>query len=79
MENIISKKVWSLLKDTRGIRKYGKKETAYSCYMPIWLAGTISFIVSDGGNGKRGHYVHAITGTPNYPMGEIFEGYEKIE
>lgn len=26
---------------------------------------------------KRGHYVHAITGTPNYPMGEIFEGYEK--
>ncbi len=26
---------------------------------------------------KRGHYVHAITGTPNYPMGEVFEGYEK--
>ena len=25
---------------------------------------------------KRGHYVHAITGTPNYPMGEVFEGYE---
>ena len=25
---------------------------------------------------KRGHYVHAITGTPNYPMGEIFEGYK---
>ena len=25
---------------------------------------------------KRGHYVHAVTGTPNYPMGEIFEGYE---
>lgn len=25
---------------------------------------------------KRGHYVHAITGTPNYPMGEIFKGYE---
>lgn len=25
---------------------------------------------------KRGHYVHAITGTPNYPMGEIYEGYE---
>ena len=26
---------------------------------------------------KRGHYVHAITGIPNYPMGDIFEGYEK--
>ncbi|MBQ8138906.1 MAG: glycosyltransferase family 4 protein [Lachnospiraceae bacterium] len=25
---------------------------------------------------KRGHYVHAVTGVPNYPMGEIFEGYE---
>lgn len=25
---------------------------------------------------KRGHYVHAITGTPNYPMGRIFKGYE---
>lgn len=25
---------------------------------------------------KRGHYVHAITGVPNYPMGEIFEGYK---
>ncbi len=25
---------------------------------------------------KRGHYVHAITGMPNYPMGEIFKGYE---
>lgn len=25
---------------------------------------------------KRGHYVHAITGTPNYPMGEVFRGYE---
>lgn len=25
---------------------------------------------------KRGHYVHAITGTPNYPMGEVFKGYE---
>ena len=25
----------------------------------------------------RGHYVHAITGIPNYPMGDIFEGYEK--
>lgn len=25
---------------------------------------------------KRGHCVHAITGTPNYPMGEIFKGYE---
>ena len=24
----------------------------------------------------RGHYVHAITGTPNYPMGEVFKGYE---
>lgn len=24
---------------------------------------------------KRGHYVHAVTGTPNYPMGDIFEGY----
>ncbi|MBR5682088.1 MAG: glycosyltransferase [Ruminococcus sp.] len=24
---------------------------------------------------KRGHYVHAITGTPNYPMGDVFEGY----
>lgn len=24
---------------------------------------------------KRGHYVHAVTGTPNYPMGEIFNGY----
>ena len=30
---------------------------------------------------KRGHYVHAVTGTPNYPMGEIFEGYDnrKVE
>ena len=26
---------------------------------------------------RRGHYVHAITGTPNYPMGEIYEGYER--
>lgn len=25
---------------------------------------------------KRGHYVHAVTGTPNYPMGEFFKGYE---
>ncbi|WP_051540252.1 glycosyltransferase family 4 protein [Ruminococcus sp. FC2018] len=25
---------------------------------------------------KRGHYVHAITGTPNYPMGTVFKGYE---
>ena len=25
---------------------------------------------------KRGHYVHAVTGTPNYPMGEIYKGYE---
>ncbi len=25
---------------------------------------------------KRGHYVHAVTGTPNYPMGDVFEGYE---
>lgn len=25
---------------------------------------------------KRGHFVHAITGTPNYPMGDIFKGYE---
>ncbi len=25
---------------------------------------------------KRGHYVHAITGTPNYPMGEVYKGYE---
>lgn len=25
---------------------------------------------------KRGHYIHAVTGTPNYPMGEIFDGYE---
>ncbi len=24
---------------------------------------------------KRGHYVHAITGTPNYPMGEVFQDY----
>lgn len=31
---------------------------------------------------QRGHYVHAITGTPNYPMGKVFEGYKhnkKIE
>ena len=26
---------------------------------------------------KRRHYVHAVTGTPNYPMGEIFEGYKR--
>lgn len=26
---------------------------------------------------KRGHYIHAITGVPNYPMGETFVGYEK--
>lgn len=25
---------------------------------------------------KRGHHVHAVTGTPNYPMGEVFDGYE---
>lgn len=25
---------------------------------------------------KRGHYVRAVTGTPNYPMGEVFKGYE---
>lgn len=25
---------------------------------------------------KRGHFVRAITGVPNYPMGDIFEGYE---
>ena len=24
---------------------------------------------------KRGHYVHAVTGTPNYPMGDVFDGY----
>ena len=26
---------------------------------------------------KRGHQVTVVTGTPNYPMGEIYEGYEK--
>lgn len=26
---------------------------------------------------KRGHFVHAITGTPNYPMGVVFKGYER--
>lgn len=25
---------------------------------------------------KRGHFVRAITGTPNYPMGYIYKGYE---
>ena len=25
---------------------------------------------------KRGHSVHAVTGMPNYPMGEFFPGYE---
>ncbi len=25
---------------------------------------------------KRGHYIHAVTGIPNYPMGDIFEGYQ---
>lgn len=25
---------------------------------------------------KRGHFVHAITGIPNYPMGDIYKGYE---
>ena len=25
---------------------------------------------------KRGHQVTVVTGTPNYPMGEIYEGYE---
>lgn len=25
---------------------------------------------------KRGHYVHAITGTPNYPMGDIYKEYD---
>lgn len=25
---------------------------------------------------KRGHSVHAVTGVPNYPMGEIFDGYQ---
>ena len=25
---------------------------------------------------KRGHFVHAVTGIPNYPMGEVFDGYE---
>lgn len=25
---------------------------------------------------KRGHYIYAITGMPNYPMGDIFKGYE---
>lgn len=25
---------------------------------------------------KRGHYVHCVTGTPNYPMGDIYKGYE---
>ena len=25
---------------------------------------------------KRGHYVHAVTGTPNYPIGEVYKGYE---
>lgn len=30
---------------------------------------------------KRGHYVNAITGIPNYPMGKIYEGYRhnKVE
>lgn len=26
---------------------------------------------------KRGHQVTVVTGTPNYPMGKIYEGYEK--
>lgn len=26
---------------------------------------------------KRGHLVHAVTGMPNYPMGEFYKGYEK--
>ena len=26
---------------------------------------------------KRGHKVTVVTGTPNYPMGEIYDGYEK--
>ncbi len=26
---------------------------------------------------KRGHEVTVVTGTPNYPMGEIYDGYEK--
>lgn len=26
---------------------------------------------------KKGHKVTVVTGTPNYPMGEIYEGYEK--
>lgn len=26
---------------------------------------------------KRGHKVTVVTGTPNYPMGEIYKGYEK--
>ena len=25
---------------------------------------------------KRGHKVTVLTGTPNYPMGEIYPGYE---
>lgn len=28
---------------------------------------------------KRGHYVQAIIGVPNYPMGEIYRGYKNIE
>ena len=26
---------------------------------------------------KRGHYVHAVTGTPNYPMGDIYPEYKQ--
>ena len=28
---------------------------------------------------KRGHEVTVVTGTPNYPMGEIYEGYREGE
>ena len=67
MGNIISTKVWNSLKDTRGIRNYGKKETAYFSYMPIWLARTISLIVSDGRNGQKKREkaeigIHAVRG-----------------
>ncbi len=25
---------------------------------------------------RRGHEVHVVTGRPNYPLGEVYKGYE---
>lgn len=79
MGNIISTKVWNSLKDTRGIRNYGKRKLHILATCQYGWPEPYPSLYPMEEMVKRGHYVHAITGIPNYPMGDIFEGYEKIK